>query len=95
MSDWNFLLSCSVEFYSGLSPDYMIYWSLKELGDSVSIPDKLFSNPLYNGLSKKFVKNLVVHYRLQGGSGWNPGKSLRKVRKEMVRMLQKCKTTEP
>lgn len=61
----------------------------------MSIPDKLFSNPLYDGLSKKFVKNLVVHYRLQSGSGWNLGTSLRKVRKEMVRMLQKCKTTEP
>lgn len=70
---------------------------MKELRDSMSVPDKLFSNLFCDGVSKTFVvltiQFLIIDYK--GGLGWNPGKSLRKVSKEMARMLQKCKTTEP
>lgn len=43
---------------------------MKELRDSMSVPDKLFSNSFYDAVSKTFVllkiKLLIIDYR--GGS---------------------------
>ena len=30
-------------------------WRIKEYGNSIIVPDTLFSNSFYNGLSKKFI----------------------------------------
>lgn len=44
---------------------------MKELRNSMSIPDKLFPNPLYDSLSKKFIllkiQLLIIEYK--GGLG--------------------------
>lgn len=47
---------------------------------------------------KKFVLlkiQLLIREYKEGGPGWNPGKSLRKMSKKTARMLQKCKAIEP
>ena len=55
----------------------------------MSDSNKLFLNPFYEGLSKKFILLIILLLIVEcrGGSGWNLGKSLRKISKETARVL--------